>query len=75
MDCINSFVYDSELVRAAVFPPVVVTTPAVTPPSRKRRKLDAGAANAASPMEVVTLNSDSTAAKMKTVLLSNDATT
>lgn len=56
-----SFVYDADLVRSAVFPPPVVLAPTVTPPGRKKRKLETGAS------EIAEISS-------RTVLLYNDTT-
>lgn len=66
-----SFVYDAELVRAAVFPP----TPFVvaTPSTRKKRKLDTGAGAAASPVESGAESAG--ASRSRTILLYNDSTT
>jgi hypothetical protein len=60
-----SFVYDPELVRSAVFPPLAAA-PVTTSPTRKKRKLDAARS---SPTEA-----PDTSPKMRTVILLNDTT-
>lgn len=71
MKPIYSFVYDPDLVRMAVFPTVVSLPVAITPPSKKKRKVDTTTQHQTSDSESASQEKD----KPRTVVLSSDVTT